>query len=309
MTKLLVTGAGGFIGGAIYRHFLEQRFNVLGVSTRPSGDILQTPALNDHSDWFHVLEGVDAVIHTAAKAHVFKRVAPGSCEDLYQVNMHAVINIAKQAARMGVRRFLFISTVGVHGCFSKQGVPLSESSPIVPHNDYARAKAEAEKQLMELANQTGMEVVIIRPPLVYGAGAKGNFSQLIKWVRTSLPLPLGAIDNQRSFVALDNLVSLIEKCINHPAAANQVFLVSDGEDLSTSDLLRRLAGATGGSSRLIPIPSGLLNIGLTLLGKKMAAQQLLGSLQVDISKTHEVLGWSPPISVDEGLKRCFSGKG
>ncbi|MCB5189966.1 NAD-dependent epimerase/dehydratase family protein [Methylobacillus arboreus] len=309
MTKLLVTGVGGFIGGAVYRSFLGQGCEVVGVSSRPSGNILQTPLLNESSDWRCVLDGVDVVIHAAARAHVFKQVELGLSEDLYQVNTHAVINIARQAANMGVRRFLFVSTVGVHGYYTEQGVHFSESSPIVPHNDYARTKAEAEKQLMELASQTGIEVVIIRPPLVYGAGAKGNFAQLMKWVRAGLPLPLGAIDNLRSFVALDNLISLIIKCIDHPAASNEVFLVSDGEDLSTSDLLRRLAKAAGVSPRLIPIPASLLSIALIMLGRKMDAHRLLGSLQVDISKTRELLGWAPPVSVDEGLRRCFSVKG
>ncbi len=308
MTRLLVTGVGGFIGGAIYDYFLEQGADVLGVSTCPSGSILQTPDLNDSSDWRYVLDGVDVIIHAAAKAHVFKKSKPDSSEDLYQVNTHAVINIARQAASMGVRRLLFISTIGVHGDFTEKGVSFSENSPIAPHNDYARAKAEAEKQLMELASQTGMEVVIIRPPLVYGIGAKGNFAQLMKWVRTSLPLPLGAINNRRSFVALDNLISLIATCINHPAAANQIFLISDGEDLSTSDLLRRLAKAAGASPRLLHISPSLLQAGLAVLGKTAVAQRLLGSLQVDISKARELLGWVPSVSVDEGLKRCFSIK-
>ena len=176
----------------------------------------------------------------------------------------------------------------------------------MPTDPYAISKAEAETGLLALAERSEMEVVIIRPPLVYGPGVKGNFASLLKLVETGLPLPLGAIHNKRSLVALDNLVDLIITCVDHPAAANQTFLAADGEDLSTSDLLRRLAIAMGRPSRLIPVPAGLLLLGATALGKKAMARRLLGSLQVDISKTEETLGWMPPLSVDEGLRRCFA---
>jgi nucleoside-diphosphate-sugar epimerase len=167
------------------------------------------------------------------------------------------------------------------------------------------SKWEAEQGLQQLASETGMEVVIIRPPLVYGPGVKGNFASMIKLVAKGLPLPLGTIHNQRSLVALDNLVDLIITCIDHPAAANQVFLAGDGQDLSTTELLRAVARAMGKPSRLIPVPSSLLMLGATLLGKKAVAQRLLGSLQVDIAKARNLLGWEPPVSVKEGLKRCF----
>jgi nucleoside-diphosphate-sugar epimerase len=202
-----------------------------------------------------------------------------------------------------VKRFLFISSIGVNGNINTR--PFTEDDEPNPAEPYALSKWEAEQGLWEIQRETGMEVVIIRPPLVYGPNAPGNFGSLMRWVEKGLPLPLGAIDNQRSLVALDNLVDLIITCIDHPAAANQVFLAGDGEDLSTTELLRGVARAMGKSAHLIPVPPSLLMLGATLLGKKAVAQRLLGSLQVDISKARRLLGWQPPVSVEEGLRRCF----
>ncbi len=175
----------------------------------------------------------------------------------------------------------------------------------MPGDGYGLSKLEAEEALWEVSSQSNMELVIIRPPLIYGPGVKGNFASMIRMVEKGIPLPLGAIHNKRSLVAVENLVNLIITCIEHPAAVNEVFLVSDGEDLSTSDLLRRVAAAMGKPSRLIPAPVSLLQLGATVLGKKAMAERLLGSLQVDISNTRDMLGWAPPLSVDEGLRRCF----
>jgi len=220
-----------------------------------------------------------------------------------RVNVDGALNLARQAATAGVKRFIFISSIGVNGNINTR--PFTEGDTPNPAELYAQSKWEAEQGLWEIQRETGMELVIIRPPLVYGPNAPGNFGSLMRWVEKGVPLPLGAIHNQRSLVALDNLVDLIIACIDHPAAANQVFLAGDGQDLSTTELLRGVARAMGKSSRLIPVPSSLLMLGATLLGKKAVAQRLLGSLRVDISKARNVLGWEPPISVEEGLRRCF----
>ena len=219
-------------------------------------------------------------------------------------NVEGTLNLARQAASAGLRRFIFISSIKVNGESTSAGRYFCPFDAPAPEDPYGISKMEAERGLMQLASETGMEVVIIRPPLVYGPGVKGNFASLIKLMGKGLPLPLGAINNKRSLVGIDNLVDLIIRCIDHPAAANQVFLAGDGEDLSTTELLRGLAEAMGRAARLIPVPAALLSLGATLLGKRAVAQRLLGSLQVDISKTRQLLGWEPPVSVKEGLRRC-----
>lgn len=229
--------------------------------------------------------------------------AKGCAADYQRVNVSGTLKLAQQAARAGVRRFIFISSIGVNGNVSKR--PFSADEHPHPAEAYAQSKWQAEQALWEIQKQTGMEVVIIRPPLVYGPDAPGNFGILVRWVEKGVPLPLGAIHNKRSLVGIDNLVDLIIRCLDHPAAANQVFLAGDGEDLSTTELLRGVGKAMGKPARLIPVPAGLLQLGATVLGNKAMAQRLLGSLQVDISKTCELLDWKPPYTVEEGLRRCF----
>jgi nucleoside-diphosphate-sugar epimerase len=222
-----------------------------------------------------------------------------------KVNVDGTLNLVRQAAEAGVRRFIFISTIKVNGEQTLLSKLFTAEDTPAPEDAYGISKMEAEQGLQALAAETGMEVVIIRPPLVYGPGAKGNFASMIKLIEKGLPLPLGAIHNKRSLVALDNLIDLIITCIDHPAAANQVFLAGDDEDLSTTELLQGVARAMGKPARLVPVPVGLLMFGATVVGKKAMAQRLLGSLQVDISKARNLLGWQPPLSVGEGLKRCF----
>jgi len=220
-----------------------------------------------------------------------------------RVNLEGTLNMARQAAAAGVRRFIFISSIGVNGNINIRPFRITDQPN--PAEPYAQSKWEAEQGLMQLAAETGMEIVIIRPPLVYGPCAPGNFGSLVHWIEKGVPLPLGAIHNKRSLIGIDNLVDLIIRCIDHPAAANQVFLAGDGEDLSTTELLRGVGKAMGKPARLIPVPAGVLQLGATLLGRKAMAQRLLGSLQVDISKTCELLDWKPPYTVEEGLRRCF----
>jgi nucleoside-diphosphate-sugar epimerase len=269
------------------------------------GSEVQVDGFSSGTDWSAALHGQTTVIHTAARAHVMNDKSEDPVQEFRQVNVDGTLKLARQAADAGIQRFVFVSSIKANGEQTALGQPFTPEDQPAPEDPYGLSKLEAEQGLRELASETGMEVVIIRPPLVYGPGVKGNFASMIKLVEKGLPLPLGAIRNKRSLVVLDNLVDLIITCIDHPAAANQVFLAGDGEDLSTTELLQGVAKAMGKPSRLVPVPAGLLMFGATMLGKKAMAQRLLGSLQVDISKARNLLGWQPPMSVEEGLKRCF----
>jgi nucleoside-diphosphate-sugar epimerase len=270
-----------------------------GVHTVQVGDLIAD------TDWSSALAGVAVVVHAAARAHVMDETAVDSLAEFRRVNVAGTLRLAEQAAAMGVRRFLFVSSIGVNGVQCAPGKAFSEADQPNPHNAYAFSKLEAEQGLLRVADNTCMEVVIIRPPLVYGRGAPGNFGALIRAVQRGLPLPLGAVYNQRSLVALENLVDFIVTCVTHPQAANQTFLVSDGQDLSTTELVRGMAQAAGVPARLLPVPVWALQAGATLLGKGDAVQRLCGNLQVDISKARSLLGWVPPISVEEGLRRAM----
>jgi nucleoside-diphosphate-sugar epimerase len=222
------------------------------------------------------------------------------------VNVGGTLNLARQAATAGVKRFVFISSVKVNGESTLPGRAFTEADAPKPQDAYGQSKHEAEQGLRQLSADTGMEVVVIRPPLVYGPGVKANFAALMRAVQRGWPLPLGAVHNQRSLVALDNLVDFIITCITHPQAANQTFLVSDGQDLSTTELVRGMAQAAGVPARLLPVPVWALQAGASLLGKGDAVQRLCGNLQVDISKARSLLGWLPPVSVEEGLRRAMA---
>jgi nucleoside-diphosphate-sugar epimerase len=270
----------------------------LNSSLKAVGDL-------ERADVSTLLPSVDVLIHAAARAHLMKDEVADPLAEYRRVNVEGTLNVARQAAAAGVKRFVFISSIKVNGEATVKGKAFHADDIPAPEDAYGLSKLEAEQSLVKLAAETGMELVIIRPPLVYGPGVKGNFASMIKLVGKELPLPLGAIHNKRSLVGIDNLVDLIIRCIDHPAAANQVFLAGDGEDLSTTELLRGVGRAMGKSARLIPVPAGLLQLGATVLGRKAMAQRLLGSLQVDISKTCELLNWKPPYTVEEGLRRCF----
>jgi UDP-glucose 4-epimerase len=217
------------------------------------------------------------------------------------------LNLARQAAQAGVRRFIYVSSIKVNGEQTLPGQPFTEEDVPAPHDPYSISKYEAEEGLRVIAQQTGMEVVIIRPPLVYGPGVKANFLNMMGWLHRGVPLPFASINNRRSLVALENLLDFIVVCLDHSAAANQIFLISDGEDLSTAELLRRMAYALGKPAHLIPMPISLLKVGAVLMGRRNMAQRLCGSLQADISKARTILGWNPPISVDEELCRTAQG--
>jgi nucleoside-diphosphate-sugar epimerase len=253
-----------------------------------------------HTSWSNALKDVDTVVHLAAKVHDIGADGAGSLTAYRVINTAGTTNLARQAASAGVSRFVFLSSVKVNG---EEG-RFTESDPPSPVDPYAVSKHEAELELQRIANTTDMGTVIIRPPLVYGPGVGANFRMLMRSVASGIPLPLGGIDNRRSFVGLDNLADFILTCVKHPSAANETFFVSDGEDLSTSELLRRVALAIQKPSRLIPVPRPILMGAAILLGKRASMQRLLGTLQVDISKARARLGWSPPVSVDDELRRA-----
>ncbi|MDY6841463.1 MAG: SDR family oxidoreductase [Pseudomonadota bacterium] len=309
--KVLLTGASGFLGQCLAKQLVRQgafslRCGLRRSGTAPVGEEFIIESSDGATDWADAVANQDVVVHAAAMAHLNKDDNEDLLARYRAVNVEGTLNLARYAADAGVKRFVFISSIGVNGYTNN--VPFTELDQPAPGEPYAQSKWQAEEGLWEIAKASGMQVVIIRPPLVYGANAPGNFGRLVNLVQKGVPLPLGAVQNKRSLVALDNLVDLIITCINHPAAANQVFLAGDGKDLSTTELLREIGKALGKPARLIPVPSGLLMFGAGLLGKKAAAQRVLDSLQVDISKARNLLGWEPPISVKEGLRRCFDSE-
>lgn len=310
--KVLVTGANGFVGrgllGVLRRDY---RVGPVALVRHPATDVAEGVekrvggALEDRDGRKEVLDGIDTVVHLAARAHVLDEPEADPLEAFRRVNVEGTLRLARQAADAGVRRFVFVSSIGVNG--NETARPFTESDEPSPDESYAVSKREAEDGLREMAVETGLELVIIRPPLVYGPGAPGNFGSLLHWVHKGVPLPLGAVtQNRRSLVALDNLVDLIVTCLSHPAATGETFLVADGEDLSTAGLLRKVGDALERPARLVPVPVWMLWAGASALGKGEMARRLLGSLQVDASKAREVLGWVPPVSLDEGLRRAVA---
>lgn len=309
--KILLTGATGFIGSALLAALGRSRAGDILATCRDqsrvfSRGILAIPIadMGQGVDWNAAIAGVEVIIHAAGLTHVSKADLAGPLTAYRKVNVADTLNLARQAATAGVRRFIFLSSIKVHGEETLPGIPFTANDTPAPADPYGLSKLEAELGLQELARETGMEVVIIRPPLVYGPGAKGNFKTLITWIDRGIPLPLGAIDNKRSLIALDNLVDFILTCIDHPQATNQTFLVADGEDLSTPELLRRVGHCVGKPACLLRVPVRWLKAGAVILGKQDMAQRLCGNLQVDMAKTRQLLRWNPPVSVDEGLRRA-----
>lgn len=303
----MVTGANGVIGTALCNRLLSDGLDVRAAIRTPSQvldgfNVVTIGSIDSDTDWSTALDGVRHIIHLAARVHIMSAQVSESPLQYHSVNTAGTLNLARQAAASGVRQFLFLSTAKVNGESSSS--PFCECDVPAPFDSYAVSKWEAENGLMQIAKETDMKVVIIRPPLVYGPGVRANFLSMMHWLRSGVPLPLGMVNqNRRSLVFLDNLVDLISTCIDHPAAASQVFFAGDGEDLSTSNLLQRLGAAMGVPVRLLPAPIWMLKIGAAILGKQSMVERLCGNLQVNTFKARALLGWQPPLTVDEGLRR------
>ena len=308
--KVLLTGGSGFIGKALAESLLKKDYGLV-VATR---DVRIAPCTDIEMIVYRDLQSleqivtpamaIDVVIHTAARVHVMDETSQNPIQAFREVNVVGTLNFARQAADSGVKRFIFVSSIKVNGESTKPGECfVEEDDGYIPSDPYGLSKYEAEQCLLELAKQTGMEVVIIRPPLVYGPGVKANFLTMMQWINRGIPLPLGKIDNKRSLVALDNLVSFIIHCIEHPKAANEIFLISDGEDVSTTELLTKVAKAFHKKPMLIPVPVTLMQFAAKIVGKGDIADRLFGSLQIDNSKARELLDWNPVITMDEQLKK------
>jgi len=313
MTKILITGSSGFIGRHLadalstnqheivstYRHSahhadLSENKNCFSI-----GDI------NAHTQWQPALTDVEVVIHLAARVHVMQETHADPLTAFREVNTQGTINLAKQAVAAGVKRFIYLSSIKVNG-EKTTTIPFHADDSANPLDPYAISKFEAEQKLLTLGQETGLEIVIIRPPLVYGPAVKGNFSRLISLVNKSIPLPLAKINNARSLVNIQNLCSLIQVCLDHPKAAGEVFLVSDGEDLSSSELFEKIAQALDKKNRLFYLPKGLLKLLTGIIGRQAEFQRLFDSLQVDISKNQQLLGWQPNVRVMQGIQKTVN---
>lgn len=311
---ILVTGGTGFVGSAVLARLVEDGTMPVRAAVRSAGarippgiDKVLVGVLAEDTDWRAALAGVSALVHCAARVHVMDETAADPLEEFRRINVQGTLALARQAAAAGVKRFVFVSSIKVNGEMTALGKPFTADDAPAPVDAYGVSKMEAEQALRALESESGMQVVIVRPPLVYGKGVKANFATMMRWLARGIPLPLGAIHNRRSLVALDNLVDLLVTCVRHPQAAGQTFLVSDGQDPSTTELLQRMGRAMGRPARLIPLPAVCLTLGASLLGKRDVAQRLCGSLQVDIGKTRRLLGWTPPLTLDQGLQKAAKG--
>ena len=312
--RVLVTGASGFVGQALVAHLvgLDSNEVVAMMRASPANRLAgaRYVAAGDMTAGrlgAATLEGVEVIVHAAARVHVLNDDKAKSAIEFDRVNVTATLELAHQAVAAGVRRFVFLSSIGVNGVQTDIGKPFTEADPPNPHNPYADSKLKAEQGLLLLSEQSGLELVIIRPPLVYGPGVRANFAALMRAVQRGWPLPLACVHNLRSMVAMDNLVSFIATCVDHPRAANTTFLVSDGQDISSPDLVRGLAQALGVAARLVPVPVSALQFVGRAFGRGDVIQRVCGNLRVDISKARRVLAWQPPVSMDEGLRRTVAG--
>ena len=299
LSAVLVTGASGFVG----KNLLDALQAADRVAVPVGGSSGTCEICCDFSRDFDLsssLAGVDCVIHLAARAHM--PASEAGKDYVQRVNVGAPISLAKQAAAAGVRRFVFLSSIGVCGGASVE--PFRVGMTDAPHDAYSESKQAAEEGLKAVAEETGLELVIVRPPLVYGAGAPGNFPKLKKLASSGLPLPFAGIDNKRSFISVFNLADFLVQCVQHPAAAGETFLVADAETVTTVEFMRGIASTAGRSCRLFPVPQPLVSGLFTLIGKKELYDKVFGNLEVDASHAQELLGWQPPISLKEGLRRA-----
>lgn len=297
--RVLVTGANGFVGASTTARFRAEGHEVVPVvRDRPKPNEIAIGDIHGATPWLDAVRGCDAVIHTAARVHQMHEHGMQGLDEFRKANVDGTLRLAKVAAESGVRRFVFLSSVKVNGERGR----FAADDECFPQDAYGLSKKEAELGLIELAARTGLEVVILRLPLVYGPGVRANFRRLVALVQKGLPLPLGMAANQRSLIYLENLTSAIVACATHPAAVGKTYMVSDGEDVSTAELIRRIARSLGCSSYLFSVPPAVLLAIATLVGKRGVADRLLGSLVVDSRPIRDDLGWQPPCSLNEGLK-------
>ncbi|EKO3729827.1 SDR family oxidoreductase [Vibrio metschnikovii] len=306
-SRVLLTGANGFVGKQLNSVIINTYQVLSAVRDKRSvsfGECVKIPDIDKNTQWGNALSGVHCIIHCAARVHIMNDDSSDPLSEFRAVNTEGTLNLARQAAKTGVKRFIFLSSIKVNGESTSGRQSFTAFDTRSPEDPYGQSKAEAEEQLLELGKQTGMEIVIIRPTLVYGPGVKANFASLMSLVAKGISLPFGRItNNKRSLVSVDNLVDLIITCIDHPKAANQVFLVSDDHDVSTSEMVREMAIALGKPSWQLPVPIWCYNLAGKLFNKSDIVDRLVGSLQVDISHTKETLGWSPPQTLQEGFNK------
>jgi len=325
MKKILITGASGFIGQSLIKSLFNSSRSVRG--TIRSRNLFFSDAkteyvfigdINLKTNWRESLINIDCIIHCAGKAHAIKSKKNNLSKIYQSVNVDGTKQLAEQAAQAKVRRLIFLSSIKVNGEDTNNDIIikfLNEKKNVFSHKDlaspkdhYAISKLEAENALWEISSRTGLEVVVVRLPLVYGYGAKGNLERLIKLVKSGIPLPLSLVKNQRSMIGIDNLVDLLIRCIDHPEASGKTFLASDKEDLSTPELIKLIASSMGRRTNLFPFPISMLKFLGSVFGKSEEINRLVGSLRIDDSYTKEILNWTPPISVEEGIRRMVQGK-
>lgn len=310
MTKILITGATGFVGRALFENLKSKKKYLTHLTIRTNqkelfegGKTFNIGEIDSNTNWKDALDGVSCIVHCAARAHIMEKKQTDSLNVYRRINVDGTRNLAKQAALRGIKRFIFLSSVKVNGEETIASKSFKYDDIPQPEDSYGVSKWEAEQALLEISKKTGLEIVIIRAPLIYGVEVKGNFLRLLDLIYKQIPLPLNSINNSRSFIGLDNLVDLIIHCIDHPNATGKTFLVSDDEDISTPDLIRKLSKIMGRSTRLFSFPISILKLMSYLIGKTLKVNRLIGSLRVNSSYTRKILEWNPPFSLDEGLEK------
>lgn len=312
--NILITGATGFVGNTLVEYLVSNSTHKVAVVTRrkatnfPTGvDILEIDSIDENVCWGKYLDDVQCIIHMAARAHVVNDSAIDPLSEFRQINVDGTINLAHQAAKAGIKRFIFISSIGVNGSLTLSE-PFSDKSPTNPHSPYSVSKLEAENALWDISKETDMEIVVIRPPLVYGPNAPGNFGSLTNLVQKLPFLPFGLTDNKRDFISVKNLADLLMVCANHPNAAGHTFLASDGETVSIKAFTNAIAKGLNKSLIQLPVPTSLMRLAASLIGKSAMAEQLLGNLQVDSSNAQDVLDWTPPYTMEQAMASLSESK-